>query len=81
MLRLDVSKVQPTPELAAIGLRYPWRYSFDRKNGDLWIGDVGQNEVEEIDRLPRGTTGPSTSAGASMKGVSATATARSGRGG
>ena len=57
MLRLDVSKAQPTPELAAIGLRNPWRYSFDRKTGDLWIGDVGQNEVEEIDRLPRGTTG------------------------
>ena len=57
MLRLDVAKAQPTPELAAIGLRNPWRYSFDRKTGDLWIGDVGQGEIEEIDRLPRGTTG------------------------
>ena len=56
MLRLDVAKAQPTPELAAIGLRNPWRYSFDRKTGDLWIGDVGQGEIEEIDRLPRGTT-------------------------
>ena len=56
MFRLDVRQAQPTPELAAIGLRNPWRYSFDRKTGDLWIGDVGQNEIEEIDRLPRGTT-------------------------
>ena len=45
------------PELVAIGLRNPWRYSFDRKTGDLWIGDVGQGEIEEVDRLPRGTYG------------------------
>jgi len=57
MFRLDVAKAQPTPELVAIGLRNPWRYSFDRRTGDLWIGDVGQNAIEEIDRLPRGTTG------------------------
>ena len=57
MFRLDVAKAQPTPELVAIGLRNPWRYSFDRRTDDLWIGDVGQNAIEEIDRLPHGTTG------------------------
>ena len=57
MLRLDVAQAQPSPELVAIGLRNPWRYSFDLRTGDLWIGDVGQGDVEEIDRLPRGTTG------------------------
>lgn len=40
------------PEIWLYGVRNPWRWSFDRANGDLWIGDVGQNAYEEIDRLP-----------------------------
>jgi glucose/arabinose dehydrogenase len=39
------------------GLRNPWRFSFDRANGDLWIGDVGQGEYEEIDYAPHGQKG------------------------
>jgi len=42
------------PEIYVYGLRNPWRFSFDRTTGDLWVGDVGQNEYEEVTRLPAG---------------------------
>jgi len=45
------------PEIWSIGLRNPWRYSFDPDNGDLYIGDVGQNAVEEVDYEPSGSGG------------------------
>lgn len=42
-------------EVWAYGLRNPWRISFDKASGDLWIGDVGQGAWEEIDYLPAGS--------------------------
>jgi glucose/arabinose dehydrogenase len=72
MLRIDVNAGSPfgvpadNPFLGtagafapvwARGLRNPWRFSFDSANGDLYIGDVGQNAVEEIDYAPAGRGG------------------------
>ncbi len=42
------------PEIWACGVRNPWRFSFDKVTGDLWLGDVGQDRVEEVDIVQRG---------------------------
>jgi glucose/arabinose dehydrogenase len=71
ILRLDVDHGDPyaipatnpfavggaAPEIWALGLRNPWRFTFDRLTGDLWIGDVGQNTWEEINFVPANTPG------------------------
>lgn len=71
ILRLDVSgdgalpapgnpfldRADARPEVWLYGLRNPWRFSFDRATGDLYIGDVGQNAFEEIDYLPAAAQG------------------------
>jgi glucose/arabinose dehydrogenase len=54
IMRLNVNAASPRWRLVAYGLRNPWRFSFDRANGDLYIGDVGQSAWEEIDYVPHG---------------------------
>src|SRR5436190_2705708 len=51
ILRLDPARPGARAVIVADGVRNPWRFSFDRKNGDLWIGDVGQGSIEEVDHV------------------------------
>jgi glucose/arabinose dehydrogenase len=72
MLRIDVDAGSPyaippdnpfvgvadaRPEIWALGLRNPWRFTFDRLTGDLWIADVGQNLFEEVNFQPGNSLG------------------------
>jgi glucose/arabinose dehydrogenase len=52
LLRIDPLRPGPDWQMVGLGLRNPWRFSFD-SNGDLYIGDVGQDNWEEIDYRPR----------------------------
>ncbi len=56
-------------EIWALGLRNPWRYSFDRATGDLWIGDVGQNAREEVDFAPGSSKGGENYGWARLEGT------------
>lgn len=49
-----VGSISAKEEVWAYGLRNPWRFSFDRHNGDLWAGDVGQNSFEEVNLIQAG---------------------------
>ena len=49
LLRINPTRTGSAWQIVGYGLRNPWRFSFDRKNGNLWIGDVGQNAWEEVD--------------------------------
>ncbi|MDQ3875387.1 MAG: PQQ-dependent sugar dehydrogenase, partial [Actinomycetota bacterium] len=57
LLRIDVDRRGADPEIVGYGLRNPWRFSFDRGSGDLYIGDVGQGRFEEIDYTRRRSAG------------------------
>jgi glucose/arabinose dehydrogenase len=58
MLTLDVDSPSARPAIWGNGLRNPWRYAFDRANGDLWIADVGQNKWEEVNLVAKAAQRP-----------------------
>jgi glucose/arabinose dehydrogenase len=57
LLRIDPLRRGARWQMVGLGLRNPWRFSFDRANGDLYIGDVGQGNWEEIDYRAAGSVG------------------------
>jgi glucose/arabinose dehydrogenase len=57
LLRIDPLRRGASWSIVSLGLRNPWRFSFDRANGDLYIADVGQNAWEEVDYRPRAEIG------------------------
>ena len=57
LLRIDPLRAGAEWQIVGLGLRNPWRFSFDRRNGNLWIGDVGAGTSEEIDRRPAAQIG------------------------
>jgi glucose/arabinose dehydrogenase len=63
LLRIKPLQRKAKWKIVALGLRNPWRFSFDRATGDLYIGDVGQNAWEEIDYRPRASIGRLTNYG------------------
>jgi glucose/arabinose dehydrogenase len=65
-----VDRTGARPEIWAYGLRNPWRYSFDRGTGDLWIGDVGLGTYEEVDEQAASSTGGQNYGWSDMEGTS-----------
>jgi glucose/arabinose dehydrogenase len=57
LIALDVDDDEPEPRVVAVGLRNPWRFSFDPGTGDLWVADVGQDLLEEVN-VVRAEDGP-----------------------
>jgi len=57
LLRFNLKKRRPVAQIVGYGLRNPWRFSFDRLTGDLYIGDVGQDSWEELNFTPRSSPG------------------------
>ena len=57
LVRLQIDTPGAAPEIVAYGLRNPWRFAFDPATGDLYIGDVGDSQREEVARLPSGFQG------------------------
>jgi glucose/arabinose dehydrogenase len=55
MFRMDVNAASPVKEMYGYGFRNPWRFSFDKLNGDIRIGDVGQDDWEELDFIKNGS--------------------------